>query len=91
MKTHRLDAAADTVHWGFFDASLKPLITVESGDEVIISTVSGPPAAMPTAGSGLTVPDALRADSCQRHAKTERASYSHRADRRARRESGAGA
>ena len=41
MRAHRLDAAVDTVHWGFFDASLEPLITVESGDVVTISTVSG--------------------------------------------------
>jgi len=45
MKKHRLDAAPGTVHWGFFDASLKPLLTVEPGDEAVISTVSGPPAA----------------------------------------------
>ncbi len=45
MTAHRLDAGPETVHWGFFDAALKPLITVESGDEVVISTVSGPPAA----------------------------------------------
>jgi acetamidase/formamidase len=61
MKTHRLDAAPDTVHWGFFDAALKPLITVEPGDEVVISTVSGPASAMPTAETGLAVPEALRA------------------------------
>jgi len=61
MTTHRLDAAPDTVHWGFFDAALKPLITVEPGDEVIISTVSGPAAAMPKADSGLKVPPALAA------------------------------
>jgi acetamidase/formamidase len=61
MKTHRLDAAPDTVHWGFFDAALKPLITVDPGDEVTISTVSGPPSAMPDARSGMTVPEALRA------------------------------
>jgi acetamidase/formamidase len=61
MKTHRLDAAPDTVHWGFFDAALKPLITVDPGDEVTISTVSGPPGAMPDARSGMTVPEALRA------------------------------
>ena len=24
MATHRLDAAPDTVHWGYFDAKLKP-------------------------------------------------------------------
>jgi len=61
MTTHRLDAGPETVHWGFFDAALKPLITVEPGDEVVISTMSGPPAALPAADSGLTVPDALRA------------------------------
>ena len=61
MTTHRLDAAPDTVHWGFFDAALKPLITVEPGDEVMISTVSGPAAAMPKADSGLKVPPALAA------------------------------
>ena len=61
MRTHRIDAAPDTVHWGFFDAALKPIITVEPGDTVIISTVSGGPAALPTAGSGLNVPAALTA------------------------------
>src|ERR1700676_4099707 len=61
MTTHRLDAAADTVHWGFFDASLKPLITVESGDVVTISTVSGAATQMPKADSGFTVPAALPA------------------------------
>src|SRR5262249_20055544 len=61
MRTHRLDAAPGTVHWGFFDASLRPLITVEPGDEVIMSTVSGAPQAMPNPGSGLTVPAALSA------------------------------
>src|SRR6202167_638019 len=61
MTTHRVDAAPDTVHWGFFDAALKPLITVEPGDVVTFSTVSGPPAAMPPKGSGLTVPEALSA------------------------------
>jgi len=61
MRSHRLDAAPDTVHWGFFDAALKPLITVDPGDEVVISTVSGPASAMPDAASGLQVPAALRA------------------------------
>jgi len=61
MRSHRLDAAPETVHWGFFDANLKPLITVDPGDEVVISTVSGPASAMPDAASGLQVPAALRA------------------------------
>jgi len=61
MTTHRLDAAPDTVHWGYFDAALKPLITIEPGETVVISTVSGGPEALPQPDSGLTVPDALHA------------------------------
>ena len=30
MRKHRVEAGPDTVHWGFFDAALKPLITIES-------------------------------------------------------------
>src|ERR1700752_1543807 len=61
MGKHRGDAGPDTVHWGFFDASLKPLITIDPGDEVTLSTVSGPPEAMPKADSGIAVPPALSA------------------------------
>ena len=61
MQKHRVDAGPDSVHWGFFDAALKPLITIESGDEVTMSTVSGPREAMPKPESGLTVPPALSA------------------------------
>ena len=61
MAAHRLDAAPDTVHWGYFDAALKPLIAVDSGDTVTISTVSGMPAQLPMPGSGFTVPTALPA------------------------------
>jgi acetamidase/formamidase len=61
MATHRLTAGPETVHWGFFDASLKPLITVEPGDDVVISTVSGTPTGLPKPGSGLTVAAALPA------------------------------
>jgi acetamidase/formamidase len=60
MATHRLDAGADTVHWGYFDAALKPLITVDPGDTVVISSVSGSPSHLPAANSGLAVPEALR-------------------------------
>jgi acetamidase/formamidase len=61
MASHRLDAAPDTVHWGFFDAVLKPLITVDSGDTVTLSTLSGQPMQMPKPDSGLTIPPALSA------------------------------
>src|ERR1700685_2902530 len=61
MATHRLDAAPETVHWGYFDARLKPLITIDPGDSIVISTVSGALGYLPEANSGLVVPDALRA------------------------------
>ena len=61
MANYRLDASPDTVHWGFFDAALDPLITVDSGDTVTISTVSGTPAQLPKPQQGFSVPPALPA------------------------------
>ncbi len=59
MADYRLDASPDTVHWGYFDAGLAPLLTVDSGDTVTISTVSGGPEVMPKAP--LAIPEALSA------------------------------
>jgi acetamidase/formamidase len=56
---HRLDASPDTVHWGYFDAGLAPLLTVEPGDTVTISTVSGAAEAMPK--PPFVIPPALSA------------------------------
>src|SRR5438552_11362081 len=61
MAIHHLDASPETVHWGYFDAGLKPLLTVESGDTVTFSTVSGQPTQVPKPGSGLAIPPALSA------------------------------
>ena len=61
MATHRLDASPETVHWGYFDGTLKPLLTVDSGDTITFSTVSGQPTQVPKPGSGLVVPPALAA------------------------------
>jgi acetamidase/formamidase len=61
MASHRLDASPQTVHWGFFDAKLMPHITIESGDTVTISSVSGTLGLLPKPGSGLTVPPELQA------------------------------
>ena len=33
-------ASADTVHWGYFSRSLKPILTVASGDFVTIETLT---------------------------------------------------
>lgn len=46
-KTHRLDPTPETVHWGYFDAALPARIEVESGDTVLVDTVSGFPAVAP--------------------------------------------
>ena len=41
MATHLLVAEPDTVHWGCFDASLPPVLTVASGDRVELQTEPG--------------------------------------------------
>ena len=40
---HTLSAAPETVHWGYFDARLKPQLTIDSGDSVTLHCVSGGP------------------------------------------------
>ena len=47
------------MHWGFFDAALKPLLTIDSGETVTISTVSGMASQMPP--SPYVIPKALSA------------------------------
>jgi acetamidase/formamidase len=42
-KTHELRASPATVHRGFFDASLKPVLTIDSGDVVRLWTATGNP------------------------------------------------
>jgi len=59
MADYRIDAGLDTVHWGYFDATREPLITIDSGDTVTISTVSGMPNQMPPKGSPFVLPKAL--------------------------------
>ena len=39
VHTHRLSATPQTVHTGFLDGSLQPVLTVESGDAVCIETM----------------------------------------------------
>ena len=38
---HRLAPTPDTVHWGYFDATIPPRLTVDPGDTVTVDTVSG--------------------------------------------------
>src|SRR5262250_3727513 len=42
-KVHELKASPTTVHRGFFDASLKPVLTIDSGDVVRLWTTTGNP------------------------------------------------
>jgi acetamidase/formamidase len=42
-KVHELKASPSTVHRGFFDASLKPVLTIDSGDVVRLETATGNP------------------------------------------------
>ncbi len=42
-KVHELKASPTTVHRGFFDASLKPVLTIDSGDVVKLWTTTGNP------------------------------------------------
>jgi len=42
-KTYELKASPTTVHRGFFDASLKPVLTIDSGDIVRLETATGNP------------------------------------------------
>lgn len=58
--SNRLDASSGTVHWGYFDAALPPVMEIDSGDTVVVSTVSGGPETLPPADSGLQVPEVLR-------------------------------
>lgn len=47
---HHLKASPETTRWGYFDASVPPVLTVRSGDTVVIETVSGSPDILPASG-----------------------------------------
>jgi acetamidase/formamidase len=59
MADHHLGSSPETVHWGYFDASLEPVLTIDSGDRVTVETVSGAPEVMPR--SGFKIPPELEA------------------------------
>ncbi|MFQ5916000.1 MAG: acetamidase/formamidase family protein [Nitrospinota bacterium] len=51
MKTHELTANPKTVHWGYFDYRLEPILTIASGDRLIVHTLSGHPNYLPADAS----------------------------------------
>ena len=68
---HRLASSPETVHWGWFDAALPHVLTIESGDRVTIEALSGGPANLP--GEGFHVPPEL----LDVHAKSQRRMPGH--------------
>ncbi len=72
-RTHLLQSGPRTVHWGFFDGALEPVLTIDSGDRVTIECVSGNPDWMPAASTGFAVLPELQAI----HRQVERGSGNH--------------
>ena len=54
-KTHVLPSRPETIHWGFFDGGLEPVLTIDSGDRVVVESVSGNAEWMPPQASGFEV------------------------------------
>ena len=61
MSLHRVDATPQTVRWGMFDAAFPPILTINSGDTVVLQCLSGAPDVMPPPNSGMTIPAGLPA------------------------------
>jgi acetamidase/formamidase len=58
--THLLQSSPDTVHWGYWDGSLAPVLSIGSGDRVTIECVSGNPEWMPAPSTGFQILPELR-------------------------------
>ena len=56
---HRLPATPATVHWGYFDRRLEPVLTVSSGDLVAIETL--------THHAGDTLDEAMKGPAVRTH------------------------
>jgi len=67
MAHHHLKSSPETCHWGFFEARLKPVLTIDSGDEITIETISGGPDVVPDKSRFHVPPELFEV-----HAKNER-------------------
>ncbi len=54
-RMHLLRSTPETIHWGYFDGALEPVLTVDSGDRIAIECVSGNPEWMPAKSTGFEV------------------------------------
>ncbi len=61
MTEHVLKATPETVQWGRFAAATPPVLTIASGDRVVIETLTALAEFVPAEGSGMTVSPALKA------------------------------
>ena len=84
MAQHQLRASPQTVRIGVFDATFPPVMTIESGDRVVVQCVSGRDEVMPPASAGLTVPPELERDH-RRQSGDARRPHRDRPDRHRRR------
>ena len=39
----QLKSNCQTVHWGYYDAALKPVLEIDSGEEIAVTTISAKP------------------------------------------------
>jgi len=72
MSHHHLKASPETCHWGYFDSKRAPVLTIKSGDQVTIDSVSGNPDYMPDAQK-FHIPPELK----DIHARSERGPGPH--------------
>ena len=61
MSVFFLDPEPTTVRFGMFDSAFEPVLTVDSGDTVVLRAVSGGPEVMPSADSAFAIPERLAA------------------------------
>ncbi len=54
-KHYHVAAGPETVHWGYLDAALPPVLTVRSGDRATVDTVSGMPEELPAESLGFEI------------------------------------
>ncbi|MDO9415838.1 acetamidase/formamidase family protein [Pararhizobium sp.] len=59
MAHHVLKSSVENCHWGYFDATRRPVLSIKSGDTVTIDSVSGQPAHTPKPGGAFVVPPEL--------------------------------
>jgi acetamidase/formamidase len=68
-----LKATAETVHWGYLDATIKPALTIDSGERVRIECATCNPEWMPAKDSGFDIlPDIVEI-----HQKVKKGSGNH--------------